>query len=479
MYWLIGLALKRSIKTIFFQNINNQDFNNFINYTLDLLPNEKLSDIFFLLVDLIKIKPSQILKFNNLKEIINHTLPSTNRNELINPVEENNKLKYFFILFIIWDILKRFILLIKKIIIFPFKLGVYSFIAFLFGIKVDYLLSFFDYFNFNIPAWTYNKLLDLHLNWLNWLKNIFQINSISTEDISTNSAYSSNKNTNISLPLDSDIKPKTYLYLTKTQWLYLSCSLLTAFAAYSGYTFGIPFTKSWDWSSDNNNNNQDKGEGTSDGGVRVFPIRNINDKTWQDTFTEYTNKLGYKIEQFYYWVTTKKDKKGKGKASDDTSSTSSLDLEDSERNRFNKLSEDLHKNKIKEHFESKGIFIRDSTKPNLGTENSSSSSTKKSSPTHDDPIIESERQTLFQYPQPEDYNPFSNDNDVTPTQSTILKKPSPSSSNNSESPQGIGTESSSPISEGSSASGASNPKLGFSSNFLNKWWTDEDQDENS
>jgi hypothetical protein len=68
--------------------------------------------------------------------------------------------------------------------------------------------------------------------------------------------------------------------------------------------------------------------------------------------------------------------------------------------------------------------------------------TKKSSPTLSDPAMEEDRNLLF--PKPDNNNSSTKDSDITPTQSTILKKPS--SSDNLESPQSIGTESSSPVS---------------------------------
>jgi hypothetical protein len=147
---LIGLLLKKIIRRLFFKKLDNQDFNQFIEYTISLLPNITITNIFILLLDLLKAKPSELFNFNPFKEVLIHTLPLNNRNEIIQ--EENTKIKYLFIIIILWDILKRFTILFKNIILFPFKIGVYSFIAFLFGVKVDYLLSFFDLFRFNLPG---------------------------------------------------------------------------------------------------------------------------------------------------------------------------------------------------------------------------------------------------------------------------------------------------------------------------------------
>lgn len=91
------------------------------------------------------------------------------------------RLKVFFICLMIGDISKRILLWVKLVILMPFKLGVYAFLAYLFGIKPDYFLSFFDFFRFNLPGWTYNKLVELHLSWMGWFKNTLQIKSINTE----------------------------------------------------------------------------------------------------------------------------------------------------------------------------------------------------------------------------------------------------------------------------------------------------------
>jgi hypothetical protein len=89
-----------------------------------------------------------------------HSIPSDKREGVL------GNLKFLFIFLIAGNIFKRALFLVKSIIIMPFKLGVYGFIAFLLGIKPDFLFSFFDIFKFNLPSWTYSKLLELHISWL-------------------------------------------------------------------------------------------------------------------------------------------------------------------------------------------------------------------------------------------------------------------------------------------------------------------------
>ena len=249
--WIIGTILKLIIRKIFFNKIENKDFNMLFSYTLELLPNETFMSIIKLLINMFKSKPSELFYFSIFNEAITHTIPSEKREIIL------NKIKYLFIFLVISNIIKRVILITKKIILLPFKLGVYSFIAFLFGIKMDYLLSFFDIFKFNLPSWTYNKLLDLHFSWLNWIKNTLKINSITTDTENPSSLPkfripSLSNNDELEVP-KKEIKPDTYLYLTKKEWLIVTVSIIFILGAYLGFTGGIPFTKTFEFNSDNNN----------------------------------------------------------------------------------------------------------------------------------------------------------------------------------------------------------------------------------
>jgi hypothetical protein len=150
IYWIIGVTTKLIIRKLFFNKTENKDFNNLISITLDLLPYETLLNVIKLLKNTFYSKPSELFNFAIFNEALTHSLPLEQRLEITS--KENKSIKYLFIFLVIGSILKRSLNLIKKIILMPFKLGVYSFIAFLFGVKVDYLLSFFDLFKFNLPT---------------------------------------------------------------------------------------------------------------------------------------------------------------------------------------------------------------------------------------------------------------------------------------------------------------------------------------
>jgi len=322
--WIIGITIKLVIRKIFFSKIENKDFNKLFSYILELLPNETIINILKLLKNTFKSKPSDLFKTQILNEAMIHTLPLESRLEIIKT--ENKNIKYLFIFLILGNIFKRSIFLLKNIILMPFKLGVYSFIAYLFGIKVDWLLSFFDIFKFNLPSWTYSKLLDLHISWMSWIKEKLQINSITTE-LEKPISLPRIKRTSIpinqeNLEVEVETQPNTYLYLTKTQWMYLGISIITILVAYLGFTGGIPFSKTLEWNSDNRDDNDPSNDNSSGGlkGKRSlrtqdinprgldFPINenlnnNLNNEqnTWQDSFTSLTRSIIDKIKKPFNW----------------------------------------------------------------------------------------------------------------------------------------------------------------------------------
>lgn len=285
--WVLITTIKFIVRKLFFNNIENNDFKRIFSYTLDFLPNETFINIFKLLINVFRSKPSELYNHKKLSEIIIHLIPSDKREGLL------GKLKFLFLFLIAGNVLKRTLFLVKNIIIFPFKIGVYSFIAFLFGIKLDWLLAIFDIFKFNLPSWTFNKLLELHLSWMLWFKNNFQISSINTEFDPKGATLKTfpYKEKEIET-IEPDTKPDKYFYLTKTQWIYLGISAVALLAAYFGYTGGIPFTKTFEFNSDDEDKGGPSGRTHSfklnPRGVDVSDFESDNSvpKTWQDTFTE-------------------------------------------------------------------------------------------------------------------------------------------------------------------------------------------------
>jgi len=294
--FIISFVLKLTIRKLFFNNIDNKDFNNLFSYTLELIPNETFINIIKLLINILKSKPSDLSNFSVIKEVINHTIPSDNR------IVIADKTNLFFIVIILSNIIKRIIKIIRNLIILPFKLGVYGFIFYLFGIKLDWLLSFFDVFKFNLPGWTYSKLIELHISWLNWIKTTLQVNSITTENEEV-SNLPKFKRSQTNLETESD----TFLFLTKKEWLIVTISIVFILGAYFGYTGGIPFSKTLEWNSDNrhdddsnNNNGGDFRTQETNPWSKDIPLED-NTNTRQNSFTNLTTNIIEKLKKPFNW----------------------------------------------------------------------------------------------------------------------------------------------------------------------------------
>ena len=87
-------------------------------------------------------------------------------------------------------IYKQYILF-KRFLLWPFKLGIFSFVFSIIGIDASWFLGWFNIFPLNIPQWVYFQYLILYNNWLNWWKNVGQIKNLS--NVSVNKIPSVNK----------------------------------------------------------------------------------------------------------------------------------------------------------------------------------------------------------------------------------------------------------------------------------------------
>ena len=131
---------------------------------------------------------NEVTKIDQISGILEHTAFNSNirkTNKIIEQEIENQdkSWKWFFISVILNGLFKKRFLYIRNFILLPFKIGSWLFMGGLVGINVNQLLHWFDFLRFNIPNWFYNKLLDAHLNWINWFKKVWNINSLSTKEI--------------------------------------------------------------------------------------------------------------------------------------------------------------------------------------------------------------------------------------------------------------------------------------------------------
>lgn len=86
--------------------------------------------------------------------------------------------KWYLFVFMFSIVANRWMYLLKKIILLPFKLGIFSFLYSILGFDVMWFLSLFNFFPINIPYWVYFQYLLLYNNWLNWWYNAVNIKSI-------------------------------------------------------------------------------------------------------------------------------------------------------------------------------------------------------------------------------------------------------------------------------------------------------------
>ena len=124
-------------------------------------------------------------------------LGGLNPNELINTKSK----KAFWVGFVFTILIYRQFILFKRLFLWPFKLGIYSFIYSISGIDMSWFLGLFNIFSFNIPQWVYFQYFTLYNNWLSWWNNTVNVKSVSLP---------SNKNINLeNIYSEQDIPTET------------------------------------------------------------------------------------------------------------------------------------------------------------------------------------------------------------------------------------------------------------------------------
>lgn len=125
--------------------------------------------------------------------------------------------KWYLFMFVFSIITNRWLYFLKKIMLIPFKLGIFTFLYSIIGIDLTWVLTLFNFFTVNIPYWIYLQYLTLYNNWLGWWYNTVNIKSIKSVSSSENSVSENN--------VSEKVRPKS----SKNFWLTLG--LLTLFGA--------------------------------------------------------------------------------------------------------------------------------------------------------------------------------------------------------------------------------------------------------
>lgn len=175
--------LKFIITEIFWRFIFNHinrihfvDFTNNLRVHLLAMPFRNLFNYFWSLIT--NRLPNNNI-FNNLP-----LMPAIDLNSLIN----TNSKRFFWLGLVSTLLVYKQFILFKRLILWPFKLGIFTFIFSTFGIDLSWFLGWFNIFPLNIPQWVYIQYLTLYGNWLNWWHSTADIKNISKETIP--SAYS-------------------------------------------------------------------------------------------------------------------------------------------------------------------------------------------------------------------------------------------------------------------------------------------------
>lgn len=122
-------------------------------------------------------------------------------------LDRNNKRLFLFSI-VFYIIMYRWYILFKKILLWPFKLGIFSFFYSMFGIDVTWLLGWFDIFYRNIPQWVYIQYISLYNNWLGWWHNTVDIKNL--KSVSIPSLNSNTIKENVDLEVKEPVESNNY-----------------------------------------------------------------------------------------------------------------------------------------------------------------------------------------------------------------------------------------------------------------------------
>lgn len=165
-YFLISISW-----FFFYSKIRKSDFRNILsNYNLQLRA-LSLWEVFRFLNDLITDNLNERSWLNTI------TLPF---NVSFRVLFDNNYKKLFLFGYGFMIIIYRWFQIMKKLLLLPFKLGIFSFLYSILGIDITWFLNLFNIFPINIPYWVYFQYLTLYSNWLQWWYNTVDVKSISS-----------------------------------------------------------------------------------------------------------------------------------------------------------------------------------------------------------------------------------------------------------------------------------------------------------
>lgn len=148
--------------------------------------------------------------------------------------------KIYLLVFTSTVLLYRSFLTMKKILLWPFKLGIFSLFYTIFGFDVNWFLNIFNLFHINIPQWVYIQYLLLYSNWMNWWYDFVKIRSLNTSSLP--SANPTNKE-NLDLVESTNNEPDNKIIVDKKRFI-IALGAITLTAILIWYYFYSDFSGS-------------------------------------------------------------------------------------------------------------------------------------------------------------------------------------------------------------------------------------------
>ena len=193
---IVGTTVKFILKKLIFKNLEWKDYNELLRLSVDLIPAQNWYYLTRLLMKVAVTPYNEVTQIDQISGILQNTVfNSTHKktNKEIEAESQDRSWKIFFLSVIFGGLFKKIKFFIRSCVLLPFKIGSWLFMGGLVGINVNGILNCLEYVRFNIPNWFYSKLLDVHINWLNWIKGVGKIESLSTKDLEESKSLNPNK----------------------------------------------------------------------------------------------------------------------------------------------------------------------------------------------------------------------------------------------------------------------------------------------
>jgi len=175
---MIIKIIKWVIETIFWQLIFNQISKTYFGVLIGWFTTQLLAMTYMEIIRVLRDLISNRITNNNFIRILEATFGLQ-----IRLLFDSIYKKFFWLGFVSTLLIYKQYLLFKKILLWPFKLGIFSFIFSIFGVDPSWFLGWFNIFSLNIPQWVYIQYLTLYSNWINWWKNTAEIKNLKTESL--------------------------------------------------------------------------------------------------------------------------------------------------------------------------------------------------------------------------------------------------------------------------------------------------------